>query len=134
MNNIHGGVIRLVKLQTLACNLLKVLLLHGCFSHFLICANVTKFPQCFTNADFFRDIHTLPPFVCKLLVNVRSLFLLFLLPGCIFIFVCLTSGFIIIWHSVNLSLAYLENHREILSKSLSLLFRIHIFLLTPFDT
>ena len=51
---------------------------------------------CEIHFPLFSDIHTLSPFVYKLLVNVRSLFLLFLLPGCIFIFVCLTNGFIII--------------------------------------
>ena len=36
----HGGVLLLVKLQS--ATLIKVTLLHGCFSRFLNCANGTK--------------------------------------------------------------------------------------------
>ena len=39
MENIHEGVLLLVKLQF--ATLLKVTLLHGCFSRFLNCANGT---------------------------------------------------------------------------------------------
>ena len=38
VKNTHGGVLLLVKLQAL----LKVTLLHGCFSRFLNCTNGTK--------------------------------------------------------------------------------------------
>ena len=38
VENSHGGVLLLVKPTTL----LKVTLLHGCFSRFLNCANATK--------------------------------------------------------------------------------------------
>ena len=38
--NIHGGVLLLVKLQ--AATLLKTTHLHGCFSRFLNCTNGTK--------------------------------------------------------------------------------------------
>ena len=41
VKNTHGGVLLLVKLQALA-TLLKVTLLHGCFSCFLNCTNGTK--------------------------------------------------------------------------------------------
>ena len=34
VKNTHGGVLILIKLQALACNLLKLTLLHGCFSRF----------------------------------------------------------------------------------------------------
>ena len=39
MKNTHGGVLLLVKLEA---TLLKVTLLHGCFSRFLNCTNGTK--------------------------------------------------------------------------------------------
>ena len=39
MKNAHGKVLLLVKL---GCNLVKVALLHGCFSSFLNCTNGTK--------------------------------------------------------------------------------------------
>ena len=42
VKNSHGGVLTLVKLQASACNLLKLTLLHGCFSRFLNCTNITK--------------------------------------------------------------------------------------------
>ena len=41
VKNTHGGVLLLVKLQTTP-TLLKVTLLHGCFSRFLNCTNGTK--------------------------------------------------------------------------------------------
>ena len=40
--NNHGGVLLLLKLQAAVCDLLKALLLHGCFSRFLDCTNGTK--------------------------------------------------------------------------------------------
>ena len=42
VKNTHGRVLLLVKLQALACNLLKVTFLHGCFSRFLNCGRGTK--------------------------------------------------------------------------------------------
>ena len=47
VKNTHGGVLLFVKLQALAgfklqLYLLKVTLLHGCFSRFLNCTNGTK--------------------------------------------------------------------------------------------
>ena len=45
VKNTYRGVLRLVKLQTSACNLLKVKLLHRYFSRFLNCTNVTKSPN-----------------------------------------------------------------------------------------
>ena len=42
VKNTQGGVLLLVKMQVIACNLLKVTLLHGCFSHFWNCTNGTK--------------------------------------------------------------------------------------------
>ena len=45
--NTHGRVLLLVKLQPLACNLLKVALLHGSISCFLHCVNDTKSPKAF---------------------------------------------------------------------------------------
>ena len=42
VENTHGRVLFLVKLQASAYNLLKVKLLHECFSCFLNCANGTK--------------------------------------------------------------------------------------------
>ena len=44
VKNTHGGVLLLVKLQALA-TLLKVTLVHGCFSRFLSCTNGTKSPN-----------------------------------------------------------------------------------------
>ena len=41
VKNIHGGMSRSVRLQVEACILLKVTLLHGCFSRFLNCTNGT---------------------------------------------------------------------------------------------
>ena len=41
LKNTHGGVLILVKLQA-KVTLLKLTLLHGCFSCFLNCANGTK--------------------------------------------------------------------------------------------
>ena len=38
----HGGVLILVKLQASPCNLLKLTILHGCFSRFLNFTNDTK--------------------------------------------------------------------------------------------
>ena len=42
VKNTDGVVLLLVKLQTKACNLLKVTLLHISFSRFLDCTNGTK--------------------------------------------------------------------------------------------
>ena len=42
VKNTHGGMLPLLKLQALACNLLKVTLLHRWFSSFLYCTNGTK--------------------------------------------------------------------------------------------
>ena len=42
VKNTHGGVLLLVKLQAKPATLLKVTLLHGCFSRFLNCTNGTK--------------------------------------------------------------------------------------------
>ena len=40
VKNTHGGLLVLLKLT-----LLKLTLLHGCFSHFLNCTNFTKLPN-----------------------------------------------------------------------------------------
>ena len=40
MKNTHGGVLVFVKLQ--AATILRVTLIHGCFSRFLNCANGTN--------------------------------------------------------------------------------------------
>ena len=47
VKNTHGGVLLLVKLQakSLPATLLKVTLLHECFSRFLNCTNSTKSPN-----------------------------------------------------------------------------------------
>ena len=44
VKNTHGGVLILVKLQTeaVSATLLKLTILHGCFSRFLNCTNSTK--------------------------------------------------------------------------------------------
>ena len=42
MKNTRGGVLLLVKLQAETEVLLKVTLLHDCFSHFISCTNGTK--------------------------------------------------------------------------------------------
>ena len=52
VKNAHGGKLLLVKLQdsafTKSNTLLKVTLLHGCFSRFLNCINGTKSPKSIT--------------------------------------------------------------------------------------
>ena len=42
VKNTQGGVLLLVKLQVIACNLIKVTLFYGCFSRFLNSTNGTK--------------------------------------------------------------------------------------------
>ena len=42
VKNTHRGVLILIKLQAEAYTLLRLTLLHGCFSRFLNCANGTK--------------------------------------------------------------------------------------------
>ena len=42
VENTHGGVLILVKLEALACSFTEINTPHGCFSRFLNCTNGTK--------------------------------------------------------------------------------------------
>ena len=52
VKNIHGGLLLLVKLQVSVCNLLKVTLVHGCFSRFLNGTNCSKSRKAFDTSMF----------------------------------------------------------------------------------
>ena len=49
LENTHGGVLLLGKLQAKPADLLKITLLHGCFSRFLNCTSGTQIAQRITN-------------------------------------------------------------------------------------
>ena len=58
VKNTHGGMLLLVKLQAKPATLLKVTLLHGCFSRFLNCTNGTKSCKVSDyNNNNFKEIH-----------------------------------------------------------------------------
>ena len=55
VTNTHGGVLLLLKLQAKSATLLKVALLHGDFSRFLICTNGTKSRKVFHRKENFES-------------------------------------------------------------------------------
>ena len=71
LKNTHGTVLLLVKLQVSACNLLKVILFHGCFSYFLNCTNGIKLRKA---SHFYKSLMGLTLIINPILANVLILY------------------------------------------------------------